>query len=270
MASPTQRPQRPPRPKIGKALAQSASSLTNLGVLGAAAVAAAALVAWPILAIGGAAYGAMVAWDVANPDFWKKTFGPGGPATAKLPDPEKVKDPALRQAVEAILAARGEIAKTLTETPQEIQASLAGALLQIAELERHAATVVTRGEDLAAYLAKFDKAKLAAEIDQLDRKLRATPDKEAREQWAEARRVRGEQQQTLAELADTRERIAAKLAVIVATLEGLPSSIVKLRALDAQAMDQLSGDVKEELARMNGEIQVFEATLRSLAEVPGP
>ena len=43
--------------------------------------------------------------------------------------------------------------------------------------------------------------------------------------------------------------------------------IVRMRALDAHAMDQLTGDVKEELDRMNGEIRTFEETLKSVAEV---
>jgi hypothetical protein len=40
-----------------------------------------------------------------------------------------------------------------------------------------------------------------------------------------------------------------------------------MRALDADAMDKLTGDVNEELAGLNGEIKTFEETLRTLGEV---
>ncbi len=43
---------------------------------------------------------------------------------------------------------------------------------------------------------------------------------------------------------------------------------MRLRALDAQAMDSLSGNVNEELDSFNLEIKSFEETLKSLAEVP--
>jgi hypothetical protein len=38
-----------------------------------------------------------------------------------------------------------------------------------------------------------------------------------------------------------------------------------LRALDGQAIDALSGDVNQELDRMNQEVAAFEDTLKSLS-----
>ena len=64
-----------------------------------------------------------------------------------------------------------------------------------------------------------------------------------------------------------RERIAANVARIVATLEGLPPKLVRMRALDAQAMDILTGTMNEELDAVNVDMAAFEETLKSLTEV---
>ncbi len=70
----------------------------------------------------------------------------------------------------------------------------------------------------------------------------------------------------MADLVAAKERIGASLLSIAATMEALPGKIVRMRALDAQAMDQLTGDVKDELDRMNVEIQSFEETLTTLGD----
>jgi hypothetical protein len=255
------------KPRFRKVLAKAASTWTSLGVAGTAAVAAAALGSWPILAIGGAAYAALVAWDASSPDFWKNALGSAGPESAKLPDPAKVKDPAMRHAVEGILAARSEIARVLGETPDDVKANLAVAISQLAELERHAALLVARGADLGTYLVTCDAGRVRKEIEELGARIGAARDPEARAQYQTARATRTEQLQTIEDIENANDRIRAQLSTVVATLEGLAPKIVRMRALDAQAMDELSGSVSDELARMNGEIKVFEEALSSLAEV---
>src|SRR5262249_6351471 len=156
--------------------AKAASTWTSLGVAGTALVAAAALGSWPILAIGGAAYAALVAWDLSSPDFWKKALGGGGPEAARLPAPGQGQDPALGTAVEGILSARTEVAKVLAETPDDIKANLAGAVGQLAELERHAARLVERGEGLAKYLAGCDVDAARKDLADIDGRIRAARD----------------------------------------------------------------------------------------------
>jgi hypothetical protein len=255
------------KPRFRKILAKAASTWTSLGVAGTAAVAAAALGSWPILAIGGAAYAALVAWDASSPDFWKKALGAAGPESAKLPAPAAVKDPAMRRAVEGILAARTELARVLAETPDDVKANLAIAISQLAELERHASLLVARGSDLGSYLATCDAARVRGDIEELEGRMRASRDPEARAQYQAAKTARAEQLQAFGDIENASDRIRAQLSTVVATLEGLAPKIVRMRALDAQAMAELSGSVSDELTRMNGEIKVFEEALSSLAEV---
>ncbi len=53
---------------------------------------------------------------------------------------------------------------------------------------------------------------------------------------------------------------------VASSLDGLPAKIVHMRALDADAMDKLGGDVNGELERVNDEMKAFEETLRTLGE----
>ncbi|MCC6623222.1 MAG: hypothetical protein IT385_18325 [Deltaproteobacteria bacterium] len=274
MADARDRPStRRPWRSLRKVLGASASSATNLGVAGTAAIAAAALASWPVAAIGGLAYGALVAWDVSNDGFWKKVLRRGDAALPTLTpdrrlDPGAVRDKAIADAVRAIVHARAGIAATLDETPDEVRANLTGAVLQVEELQRLAALMVTRGDDVAAYLATVDRKKIHAEVAAIEAKLAATRDPEARRQYEEARDTKLGQERSLIQIGDQYDRILAKLTLVGATLEALPPKIVRMRALDAAARDELSGNVSDELAQMNGDIKVFEETLESLAEVP--
>ena len=50
-------------------------------------------------------------------------------------------------------------------------------------------------------------------------------------------------------------------------IKAMPTKLVRLRALDDQASDALTGDVGAELERMNVDLRAFEDTLESIVEV---
>ena len=253
-------------PPQAKRVAQAATGVVNLVVVGSAALGAAALHSWAILALGGAAYGALVAWDLVTGKRSGRTE-PVAPQMIKLQDPSDYNDPSTQAAVRAIVSARLEIDKVLTQTPADVQGHLALALLSVDELEERAAKLAQRGEDLAQYLRTTDPRVVQQDVQTLAQRVAATRDSEARAQYESAHKARQELLQTLQDLIAARERIHASMLSIAATLEGLPAKIVRMRAQDARAMDKLTGDVKEELDRMNGEIRSFEETLKSLGEV---
>jgi hypothetical protein len=256
-------------PKSLKRVVEAATGVVNIIVAGSAAVGAVALHSWAILAVGGAAYGALVAWDLVSGEKKKTTTlrTTHDPETPKLGDPTDYHDPATQAAVRSILAAKLEIDRILADTPDDVRANLALALTSIDELEERAAAMAARSEDIARYLSTTDPRVAQQDVDQLERRIRETRDPEARAQYQSALYARRELVTTLNDLLGARERIHATMLSIAATLEGLPAKIVRMRALDAQAMDALTGDVKEELDRMNGEIRSFEETLKSLGEV---
>jgi hypothetical protein len=269
---------KPERPRFARVVARAASGPINLTVAGAGIAGALALNLWPLAALGGAAYLALVGWDLASPDFWKKTFARpeagdtiAGDEEDTIPDPASLRDPIARDAATGVLAARKELDRVVGEASTEVGVELAGLLVNLDELQGRAAGLIRRAEDLALFLGKSDPEPVRREIARLTDLSARTTDIEARAQYDSALASRQEQLRVLDDIASALERLRANLTRIVATFEGLSAKVVRMGAMDAQAMDHLSGDMNQELERMNGEIHTFEETLRHLVtvEVPG-
>ncbi len=253
--------------QLPKVLAKSALGTVNLIVAGSGALGAAALQSWPILALGGAAYAALVAWDLATPKFWRETLSGKTEGQLKLPDPGKLQDPRLRDAVQAIRTAHQELLRALEGAPEGVRNHMGLALMSLSELEERASRLVARGEDLARYMSTVDLGAVREQIRLADDQARSARDAEARAQFESARTAREEQLAALVDIDTARERVLANLSRIAATMQSLPAKVVRLRALDAQATESMYGDLNEELGRMNGEIGAFEETLKSFHEV---
>lgn len=253
--------------QLPRVLGRSALGTVNLLVAGSAALGAAALHSWPILALGVATYGALLAWDVASPRFWRETLSGKPEDGSRLPAPEKLEDPRLRDAVRAIRDAHQHLHRALEGATPGVQKHMSLVLLSLNELEERTARLVARGEDLARYLRSVDVNAVRGQLQAAQEQVRAARDAEARAQWESARAAREEQLAALVDIDTARERVLANLSRIAATMEGLPAKVVRLRALDEQATESMYGDLNEELGRVNGEIGAFEDTLRSLHEV---
>jgi hypothetical protein len=240
----------------------------NLSVAGAAAASAVALQSWPLMALGGAAYAALVAWDLVSPDFWRKSLqeSPSGTraVTGKSLDPKKIRDSGLRQTATRVLAARAELDRLVSEASGDVAIQLAGVSVAIDELEDRAASLISVGDQLIAYLGRSDLDGVRREIEALRARAEWTSDAEAKDQYTRTVKAREEQLTALTDIAGAVERVYANLSRIVATVEGLSTKVVRMGAMDAQAMDNLSGDMNAEVERMNLEITTFEETLKHL------
>lgn len=245
----------------GSALARAATGITNLSVAGVAAVGAAAMHSLPILALGATTYAALVAWDFVRGSEKKKDASPA------IDAPEVYKDQAIRSAIRTLGAARIEVDRVLADTPEDVKGHLALALVSVEDLTARAATIAKRGEVISQYLMTKDPRVVQQDVEDLKRRAERVTDPEARTQYEAARASREEHLQVLSDLANAKERITASLLSIASSLESLPAKIIRMRAMDADAMDKLTGDVNEELAGLNGEIRTFEETLKTLGEV---
>ena len=251
------------KPKLpwGRALLRSASSPWSLLVGGGAAVGALAIHSVPLLLLGGAVYAALVALDMANKDTWRAAIRGERP---QLPDPSTLADPAARRRCEELRGAKQELSRVLAQGGDPVARYVGLALDPLSELEDRAARLVRRSDELSRYLATIDTEKVRAEIGRLEQSAQRTTDAGARDEFRRARVQREQQLRTVAELVAALDRVHANLARIVATYEALPARVVHMRALDAQAVDAMSGDVSQELDRMNHEIAAFEETLKSV------
>jgi hypothetical protein len=234
----------------------------NLGVAGAAAAGAAALHSWPLAALGGVAYAALVAWDVVRGGPAKR-----GPVTPKLRPSRGYQDPGVREAVENLETAQKQLQRVLVETPDDVKSHLSSVLAASEELATRAAGLAERAELLSRYLATENVPLVARDLqDLVDRAARAQ-DPEVKRNYEAARASREEHLKVLGDLTSARERTIASLLSVALTLEALPAKVVRMRTLDEQAMDRLTGDVQSELERMNGDVRALEETLHELGEV---
>jgi hypothetical protein len=239
-------------------LARAATGVLNLGVAGAAAAGAALLHSWPMLAAGGVTYAALVAWDLVRPS---KPAAPAG-----LGDASSYRDSGIRSAVGTIQAARADFDRVLAETPEQVKATLAGATLRVDDWMTRAADLAGRGEMLSTYLARKDRSIVEQDVRALEARVAAATDPAARAQYTAALNARQEHARVLQELSNARERVIASLLTIASSLETLGGKVVVLRTLDATAMDQVTGDVNDEIARVDDEIRTLEESLQALGD----
>lgn len=254
------------RSGVGKVFGRAATGPLNLTVLGGAVLGALALASWPIVALGGAAYAALVASDISNAEFRKRVLF-GREAPAKLPPGKTFTDPDVRAAVESIAQARAEVDKVVAATPQRIQRNVSTALKSLDELESHGSALALRGDELSRYLATVNVATIEDEAAALDTRSSEATDPGARQDYRHAADAATERLKAVRDITAARERTLAHLARIAATIKGVPAKLVRLRALDDQASDKLTDSVGSELEKMNVDLRAFEQTLESIVEV---
>jgi hypothetical protein len=252
---------------LRKVVGRAARGPLNLSVLGGGVVGALVLGMWPLAALGGAAYAALVASDVTNLNFRRRVlFGRKDPAP--LPRLAEVADAEVKAAIAAVLAARAEVDAVVKATPERVRRHVTAALGAIDELEGHGAALAARADELSRYLASVDQTAAGADSERLTRQAAAATDAGARADYTAAAAAASERVQALRDIAAARERALAHLARIAAAMRAVPTKLVRLRVLDDQASDALTNDVGSELERMNIDLRAFEQTLQALVEVP--
>lgn len=237
----------------------------NVAVVTSAAAGAAFLQSWPVLAVGGVAYAALVAQDLVSPEFWRKvqrdTPRPALPAASALRDPDT------QTAALAVKRASDEVDRVLSQTPPQVREHVSSVLVAMTELRTRAHALITRAEALSTYLESVDVAGARQSAAQLEVRARDVRDDEARAKYKLAQAVQGERLAALDDIGQARERVLASLTHIAATMDGVATKIVRMRVLDEQAQDALGGNMKDELSRMNVELKAFEETLETLVEI---
>lgn len=248
----------------GPSVARALVNPVGLGVAAGAATVAVALTNPLVGAVGGAVYVATVLIDALRRARKKpkRHFG-------VMPDPETIHDPDVRIAVNRIIDARAAIQKAIDETPPDVVMQLTNTLAKLDEMEGYAASLVRRAEDSTKYLASVNLPALVQEVKQLATRAAAAKDPSARASFDQAKTARMDEIRALKELRANKERIYADLMHVVSALSALPTKIVRLRALDAQAMEQLSGDITQDLQSLGEELKTSERVLRELVPEGG-
>jgi hypothetical protein len=244
------------KPSVARALVNP----VGLGVAAGAATVAIALTNPLIGAVGGGVYLVTVAIDAIRRRGKKNQRK--AVSIPMLKDPDDIRDPQTRSAVQKILANKARLQTVLDETPEDLQVHLTNTLGSLNELEMHAVRLVERAEDITSHLANMNLPALVAEVKQLATRAVAAKDPAARQSFEEAKQARMDEIRSLKELKMTKDRIDANLMRVVAVLGALPTKIVHMRALDAQALDQLSGDITHDLSAIGEELKTSEQVIK--------
>ena len=257
----------PPRDrKLRQGLLKAATGTLNLSALGLGVAGATVWGSPSLLALGGAAYLALAAWDLATDSFWRRVQAGEGVQPGTLPSAKEIHDRETRDVIARVHKARDTIASVLAETPDEVQAHVLSSLSSLEELDQRIARLARRADEIARHLAQTNLAALVADEREMRARAERTRDADARRNYEQAVVARSSQIQALDDVAKARERLLANLLRIVATLEGIPTRIVRVRALDAEAADGVTDDVGQEINRMNTDLSAFEETLESLLD----
>jgi len=253
---------------VGKVVARAVAGPVNLAVGAAGAIGGMLLHAWPLTALGGLAYLAMVAWDLVSPEFWSKVSAGEVLPPSRLPQPDEMKDPAVRSTVRELWIARNELARVIGEASPQVRGYVGIVISSLGQLESHAAELVGRADLLGRYLATVSPNLVETEVARLRAESVATDDPEARHQFEQALASRQEQLKALEDIKDAHDRVNGTLSKVVAALQALPAKVVRMQVMDAESLNAVSGDVNRELDTLNNEVSAFEETLRMPALEP--
>jgi hypothetical protein len=165
MAKPTTAHEKTSR-QLKRGVVKAAFSPVNVSVMAAATAGAAALGSLGVLAAGGVAYVAMVAWDLSSKSFWSKVVG--APPEPGLPAPERLFDPETRSAVAGIAAARAQIARAMSEAPASVASHIEPVVASLAELDGRVGRLAGRADQIARHLATTSVERLRGEVDDLN------------------------------------------------------------------------------------------------------
>jgi len=248
----------------GPSVARALVNPVGLGAIAGAATVAVALTNPLVAAVGGGVYIASVFIDAIRRSRAKAKRKRIASVIGGMPDPEDIRDADTRAAVTKMIAARQNLQKVIDDTPQDVLLQLQKTIDSLGQMETYAASLVKRAEDTTAYLSSVNLPALVQEVKQLATRAASAKDPEARKSFDEAKNARMEEIRSLKDLRASKERVDANLMRVVAVLGALPTKIVRLRALDAQAMEQLSGDITQDLSSMSEELKTSEQVIRQL------
>ncbi len=230
-----------------------------LALAGLTGVTALALHSVAAIAVGGSALAAVVVWDAFGDRARAPSVGP-----CRVRPPEAFRDAHTRAAITSIHAAHRALADTLARGARPLPVELDGAFDAVAQLERHADALAARAEEIARHLERIDTTALHRDVGTLARRAEDTRDAETRAHYEAARASRVAHMGALCELGRSKERIAAVLLAIAATLEAMPARVLQARGLGTGA--DVARDVRRELDNVTIEIASMEDTISTLEE----
>ena len=174
--------------------------------------------------------------------------------------PEDILDPVLRETYRAIHAARGELERTLAGAPG--LASAAPSLnARCADAVQSCARIVPIANRLHAYLSSHEEWQIAREAAQLRLKAASIRDESIVRDLGNAAAAYDRQLAVCEELARTRERIQARLELVLASLRSFTATVVKQQVAEEEQVALAGESLSEHVDGVRQELAVLESAL---------
>ncbi len=213
-----------------------------------------------LVALGALGWLSLAAWELLGSTEPPRQLT--GPISPTLPDPDTLQGADLVALVTRLETAGREIEHGLVRS--ETGDHLGEMPYNLQELQLQTISLLRRADELGRYLTSADPGHIRQEIVALQERLQRTRDEKTRQEYQQACDTREQQLATLESIATERERALATLSRVLATLEGIPPRLIRLRALDGAAMAAVGGDISHEIQRIHQEVRAFEETLSSM------
>jgi hypothetical protein len=244
---------------LGKGFAKASFSRLNLLLLGAAATGAALSESWSVLLFAAAGFVVLTAIKLCDGRFWNAIVADVRNEPIALPETSTLLEASARISMERLANARLVMRQVLDDLPRNVRAQFSDAIARIPELEARAVTLVSRIEELSRYLANISYEVIRLQMHSLESRQKTSSDGESRAQYAGAQAVRAQHLAALDEIGAAKERSGAALDRVVGVLERLPTHMMMIRALEAEAADRAVGPGE-------GGVDWFEEELRRIED----
>lgn len=251
---------------LSRGLIKASFTKINLLLLGAAATGAALAESWSVLLFATAGFVMLSAIKLCNGRFWNGILADVRNQPIALPETSSLLEAQARSCIERIVNARQVMRQVIEDVPASIREHFSAAIGHIPHLESRAVALATRIEELSRYLSNISYEAIRLQMQTLESRRRNTSDNDSLEQYSSAHAVRAQHLAALDEIGAARERSCAALDHVVGVLERLPSHMMMIRALEAEATDRASGDSLGSVAWFEDELTRIEEEWRDVVD----
>jgi len=182
------------------------------------------------------------------------------PKRSSIVFPEDIVDPVLRETYRAILAARGQLERALEDAPG--LASTAPSLnKRCADAVRLCARIALVANRLHVYLSANEASRIAVEVARLRAKAATAHDPSTACDLGKAAAAYERQLAACKELVQTRDRIRARLDLVLASLRSFTAAVVKQQAAEDEQLALAGESLSEHVDEVRDELAVLESAL---------
>ena len=241
---------------IRRAVWASASNKVCVAAGGATLTTAAALGSWALAALASGAYFLGVGLVLRRPSTWQRAQEDVRREPPVLPEETDILDDNAKHLLLRVRRARIEREEVATQSLADGAAVLNRLGPSIVDLEETIADLLVALDRLGRYLLTSTSSHVIPQVERVGQRAMNAEDLQVRTELEEATRVLEARRQAFGDLSTSKDLLAARLEVMVGTIELLPCWLVRLHT---QHLDR-------EIAARRATLEALNAEMRALGD----